>query len=93
MLPSLRRTVGPSVRLDQVLLQVESLRKELRADRWNFVQLPWGVLKQELQGVTDVRAHVLHHLYSRPAALKPLQVCSERKFSICCPPGKLPCLQ
>ena len=37
-----------------MVLQVESLRKELRADRWNFVQLPWSVLKQELQGVTEV---------------------------------------
>ena len=33
---------------------MESLRKELRADRWNFVQLPWGVLKEELRGVTEV---------------------------------------
>ena len=34
---------------------VAELHGELRADRCNFVQLPWSVLRQEMQAVTDVR--------------------------------------
>ena len=50
--PSYKPGGAPLVTLEQEM--VEEMRRELRADRWNFVQLPWSVLRQELQAVTDV---------------------------------------